>query len=61
MTGVSSAEEIICNLDQGRLSAVMDSINRMECFKELMVFDVLMKLCGDCFFQDFAEEREVGD
>lgn len=37
------------------------SVTGLEGFIELMVEHVMMKLCGDCSFQDLSEERKVGD
>lgn len=40
---------------------MMDSVGGLESLKELMVGHMLVELGGDCSFQDFAEERKVGD
>ena len=39
----------------------MGSVGGLEGLKELMVGHMLVELGGDCSFQDFAEERKVGD
>ena len=56
---ISSHEEIIGDLYQCSLGAVVGSVARLEGLKEFMVGHVLMKLCCYCSFQGLAEERKV--
>ena len=58
---VGSNEEMLRDLDQGGLCAVMGSVARLTGFKEFMVGCVLMELCGYCSLQDLAEEVKAGD
>ena len=58
---VSSHEEIIGDLYQCSLGAVVGSVARLEGLKEFMDGHVLMKLCCYRSFQGLAEERKVGN
>lgn len=58
---VCSKQEVISNFNKGDLSAMVGSETRLERLEELMVGHVMLKLGCHCSFQDFAEEREVGD
>ena len=58
---VGSKQEVICDFDMGGHIAVVGSETRLEGFEELMVGHVVLKLGSHCSFQDFTEEREVGD
>ena len=58
---VSSNEEIVGDLDEGSLRAVLLSEAGLEGLIELMVGDVQMELAGDHSFQSFAYEGKVGD
>ena len=61
MAGVGGDEQIICDFDEGGFCAMVDSEAGLKGFVELMVGHVLVELCGNCSFHDFAEERKVGD
>ena len=50
--GIRSDEEVVCDFNEGRLCAVVG-------FTELIVGHVVLELCGNCPFQDCAEERKV--
>ena len=54
---ISSHEEIVGDLEQCGLCAVMCSVARLEGFEEVMVGHVLMELCSYCSFQSLTEER----
>lgn len=61
MAFVSSSEEVVGDFDKCSLCAVVGSETRLQGFKELMVGHMLLELGRHCPFQDFAEERKVGD
>jgi len=52
-------EEVIRDFNEGSLSTVMGSEARLEGFVELMKCHVVLQLCGNCSFQDLAQEWEV--
>ena len=61
VTGVSGHEEIISDLDQGGLCAVVWSVAGLKGFEEFVVRHVVMKLYGNNSFQGLTEEGKVGD
>ena len=59
--GVGSHEEVIGDLDESSLCAVVCSVAGLEDLIKLMVGQVLMKLHGHCSFQKLTVERKVGN
>ena len=55
----AACQEVVCDFDKGGLWWVLKPDWRR--LKELTVGHVVLKMGSHCSFQDFAEERQVGD
>ena len=51
--GVCCHQEVICDPDQGCFCTVAIAETRLEFFKQVMLYEVILELCCNCFFQNF--------
>ena len=58
---ICSDEEVVGDLDEGSFCAMACPEARLKGFIELMGGHVLLELGSNCSFQDFAQERKVGN
>ena len=58
-TSVCSHQEIIGDPDQGCFRAVAGAKTRLEFFEQIILFEMVLELGGNCFFYYFGNEWKV--
>lgn len=54
-------EEVVCDSNEGSLCAVSRAENWLEFFKEVIIFEVVLKVAGNYFIKYFWYEGEIWD